>query len=72
MQHWLRAFTLMGLIRRDGDTWTKLREPGEAELALTQQQEDEPYASSNDVLAWLEARETERGKERSTASIAAE
>ena len=72
MQHWLRAFTLMGLIRRDGDTWTKLREPGEAELALTQQQEDEPYASSNDVLAWLEAREAERGKDRSTASIAAE
>ena len=55
MQHWLRAFTLMGLVRRTPGGWTKLREPGDAELALTRQQEDRPYASSALVLERLEA-----------------
>lgn len=55
MQHWLRAFVLMGLVERDGDGWRKLRDPGEAELKLTRQQEDQPYASSALVLEQLEA-----------------
>ncbi len=55
MQHWLRAFVLMGLIERDGDDWRKLRDPVEADLALTRQQADQPYASSAAVLDMLEA-----------------
>ena len=54
MQHWLRAFVLMGLIERTGDGWRKLRDPEEADLALTRQQEDQPYASSATVLEQLE------------------
>lgn len=56
MQHWLRAFVLMGLIERNGDDWRKLRDPKESDLLLTRQQEDEPYASSAKVLDWLEAK----------------
>ena len=54
MQHWLRAFVLMGLLERTPDGWRKLREPDENDLALTRQQEDQPYASSAIVLDWLE------------------
>lgn len=55
MQHWLRAFVLMGLLQRRGDNWVKLREPTEEDLALTRQQEHQPYASSATVLDALEA-----------------
>ena len=55
MQHWLRAFNLMGLAAPGEDGWRKLRDPGERELALTRQQEDQPYASSAAVLERLEA-----------------
>lgn len=55
MQHWLRAFVLMGLLERTKNGWRKLREPTEADLALTRQQEHQPYASSAAVLDWLEA-----------------
>lgn len=56
MEHWLRAFTLMGLIElRDGDH-VRLREVSEEDLALTRQQSDQPYASTATVLALLEAR----------------
>mgnify|MGYP001169604735 CR=1 FL=1 len=55
MQHWLRAFTLMGLIERSGDGWRVLRQPEEADFALTRQQEMQPYASSAAVLEQLEA-----------------
>lgn len=55
MQHWLRAFVLMGLIERDGDGFRILREPNEADLALTRQQAHQPYASSALVLEQLEA-----------------
>ena len=54
MQHWLRAFTMMGLIERTEDGWRVLREPGEDDFALTRQQEHQPYASSAAVLAQLE------------------
>jgi GT2 family glycosyltransferase len=56
MQHWLRSFVLMGLLERTDSGWRKLREPGEKDLALTRQQEDQPYASSAAVLDWLEAK----------------
>lgn len=55
MQHWLRAFVLMGLLKRDGSGWIKLRDPNETDLALTRQQSNQPYASSAAVLAKLEA-----------------
>jgi GT2 family glycosyltransferase len=54
MQHWLRAFVLMGLAERTSTGWRKRREPGEEDLAFTRQQEDAPYASSAAVLALLE------------------
>ncbi len=56
MQHWLRAFVLMGLVERDGKGWRKLRDPDQNDLLLTAQQEDQPYGSSARVLDWLEAR----------------
>ena len=56
MQHWLRAFVLMGLLERGENGWRKLREPDKRDFALTRQQEDEPYASSAVVLEWLEAK----------------
>ncbi|WP_379921789.1 glycosyltransferase family 2 protein [Erythrobacter sp. R86502] len=55
MQHWLRAFVLMGLLERTDNGWRKLRDPGESDFALTRQQADQPYASSARVLAALEA-----------------
>lgn len=62
MQHWLRAFRLMGLVEPDGrGGWTKLRDPGEEHLELTRQQEDQPYASSALVLDQLED-QARRGK----------
>jgi len=60
MEQWLRAFTLMGLIKRDGDGWRKLREPTEADFALTRQQEQQPYASGAQVLQWLQERAVHR------------
>ena len=67
MQHWLRAFRLMGLIEPDGrGGWIKLKEPDEADLALTRQQEHQPYASSSLVLDALE----DQARRRSEASRA--
>ncbi len=57
MEHWLKAFTLMGLIAlRDGHH-VRLREVSEQDLVLTRQQVDQPYASTSVVLAQLEARD---------------
>lgn len=55
MDHWLRAFELMGLIERRGGDFVRVRSPGDAEFALTAQQAHQPYASSASVLAQLEA-----------------
>lgn len=56
MEHWLRAFELMGLIEKCGADYVRLRSPGEAEFALTAQQSHRPYASSSSVLRVLEER----------------
>ena len=57
MEHWLRAFELMGLVKRDGHGgFIKIRDPGPAELALTRQQENAPYASASKALALMEER----------------
>ncbi|UZK67821.1 glycosyltransferase family 2 protein [Sphingomonas sp. M1-B02] len=56
MEHWLRAFTLMGLVElRDGEL-VQVRQVSDDDLALTRQQSHQPYASSATVLALLEAR----------------
>lgn len=55
MDHWLKAFTLMGLVEQQGDDFVRRRATTEADLALTRQQSDQPYASSARVLALLEA-----------------
>ncbi|MET0248882.1 MAG: galactosyltransferase-related protein [Sphingobium sp.] len=55
MEHWLRAFELMGLVAlRDGD-YVRLRDVSAADRALTQQQTHQPYASTASLLAQLEA-----------------
>ncbi|UUR08110.1 glycosyltransferase family 2 protein [Sphingomonas glaciei] len=54
MDHWLKAFTLMGLVERHGDDFVRVRATAEADLALTRQQSDQPYASSARVLSMLE------------------
>ncbi|MBU1252882.1 MAG: glycosyltransferase [Alphaproteobacteria bacterium] len=56
MENWLGAFRLMGLIERKRTGFRKLREPGEAELAVARLQADQPYASSALALEWLEER----------------
>lgn len=56
MEHWLRAFTLMGLVRLQDGEYVRLREVNDSDLALTRQQSDQPYASTATVLALLEAR----------------
>ncbi len=54
MEHWLRAFTLMGLITLRDDKHVRLREVSAEDLALTRQQAHQPYASTATVLAQLE------------------
>ena len=56
MGHWLRAFEMMGLVEKAERGWTKLREPGGEDLALTMQQAHMPYANSARVIRMLEAR----------------
>ncbi|KLE36149.1 glycosyltransferase family 2 protein [Aurantiacibacter luteus] len=58
MQHWLRAFRLMGLAAPGPQGWHRLRDVCEADLALTRQQEHEPFASTRVVLEQLESRES--------------
>lgn len=67
MQHWLRAFRLMGLASQDEGVWKKLREPDEAALFLTRQQEDAPYASSARVLEQLEREAADNLEQVATA-----
>ena len=55
MEHWLRAFTLMGLVALKDGEHVRLREVSDDDLALTRQQIHQPYASTATVLAQLEA-----------------
>lgn len=55
MQHWLRAFRLMGLAEPRETGWTRCRDTREEDLELTRQQAHHPYASSASVLRQLEA-----------------
>lgn len=56
MEHWLRAFTLMGLIALKDGEHVRQRDVTEADLELTRQQAHQPYASTAVVLDLLEAR----------------
>ncbi len=56
MEHWLRAFELMGLIAYRDGVPVRIRPVSEADRALTRQQAHQPYASTATVLAQLEAR----------------
>lgn len=55
MEHWLKAFTLMGLIRLVDGEYIRLRDVTDDDLALTLIRSGEPYASSARVLAALQA-----------------
>ena len=56
MGHWIHCFELMGLVVREGTEYRIIREPGEADFALTRQHGGQPYASSAWVTAKLRAR----------------
>lgn len=59
MEHWLKAFTLMGLVKLVDGNYVRVREVTEADLAFTRIQAGEPYASSARVLSMLERRAPE-------------
>ncbi len=67
MEHWLRAFEAMGLIERQGDGYGIVREPTEADLALTRQQAHQPYASTAAFLASFDAAQASAAPERVAA-----
>jgi GT2 family glycosyltransferase len=57
MDHWLHAFSLMGLIdAAPGRPIRILRAPDDADRALTGQQRHQPYANTASVIRQLEAR----------------
>ena len=56
MEHWLHAFTLMGLVREEQGRFVRVRDVSDADLALTRQRSHEPYASAATVVAELERR----------------
>lgn len=60
MEHWLYAFELMGLIRKDGhypnETVTILRRPDADDEALCRQQSHMPYANTTRVIRLLQER----------------
>ena len=56
MGHWIHCFELMGLVERVGTTYRILREPNEADFAISRQHGGQPYASSAWVAAKLKAR----------------
>ena len=68
MEHWLRAFRLMGLIREGADGLEVARAPDEDDFALCRQQQHQPFASSDKVLKELER----RAAEGDAATIAAQ
>ena len=56
MKHWIRAFRLMRLVERVGERVVQVRAPGPADLALSEQRDDMPYANFTRVIRLLEAR----------------
>ncbi len=56
MEHWIRAFRLMGLVERRRNGVVLLREPDAADFALSEQRDDMPYANSARVIRLLEKR----------------
>lgn len=54
MDHWLKAFTLMGLVELVDGNYVQRRAVTEDDRAFTRIQSDRPYASTARVLAMLE------------------
>ncbi|MFP7673998.1 glycosyltransferase family 2 protein [Marivita sp. S0852] len=54
MEHWLRAFRLMGLIDDTEDGLQVVRLPDDRDFALCAQQSDEPFATTRRTLDTLE------------------
>jgi GT2 family glycosyltransferase len=73
MEHWLYAFELMGLIRKDGDypdeTVTVLRRPNAVDETLCRQQSHMPYANTTRVIRYLQ--EKARGRKMADAEAVA-
>ncbi|WP_316015742.1 glycosyltransferase family 2 protein [Roseobacter sp. HKCCA0434] len=57
MEHWLKAFRMMGLIEDTPQGLRILRDPGPEDFALCAQADDMPYAASARVIRALEARQ---------------
>lgn len=53
MGHWIHCFELMGLVVREGTQYRIVREPNEADFALSRQHGGQAYASSSWVAAKL-------------------
>lgn len=60
MEHWLRAFRMMGLIAEAPDGIRIVRRPNADDMSLTGQQSHQPYANTAAVIRLLEARAAER------------
>lgn len=60
MDHWLRAFRMMGLIADEPDGIRIVRRPDADDLALTGQQSHQPYANTATIIRLLEARSVAR------------
>lgn len=69
MEHWLRAFRMMGLIAETPNGIRIVRRPDAHDLSLTGQQSHQPYANTASVIRLLEARVADA--QAGTPSIAA-
>lgn len=61
MGHWLWAFECMGLLGHHGEDYHILRDPTDADFALTRQASDQAYVSASWVVRELEARQKHNG-----------
>lgn len=57
LEDWLHGFERMGLVERTESGWRKLREPDARDIALSERQADEPFASSAAMLEQFEPSE---------------
>ncbi|GAA3949002.1 glycosyltransferase family 2 protein [Allohahella marinimesophila] len=69
MEHWLRAFERLGLIKPAGDDFEILRDVTDQDLLLTQQSPNDAYASTRAFLDRLDVTTSEENGTHSTASV---
>ncbi len=53
MEHWFKAFCLMGLIEPYQGDFRMIRQPNAQDFDITSQRSDMPYASTNEFLTWF-------------------